>query len=143
MDMVRNVLTHFRAEGITVVVNSHHLDEIERVCTRFAFLRNGKMEAQETIASLNNKIMIARWAPGTTPDSDLLLRVVAECGVTLAEINDEHGKIALSSRQDAPTVIAKLTQSGISIEEIYFDREGLSELFRTPPEKPPAASPES
>jgi ABC-2 type transport system ATP-binding protein len=143
MDMVRNLLTRLKKDGVTVVVNSHHLDEIERVCTRFAFIRNGKLETQETIASINSKILIAKWSPGTFPDPDLVHKALDECGVTLAEINNEHGKIALTSRQDAPSIISKLVQSGIKIEEIYFDRGGLSELFRVSTEKNSDRPPQS
>ena len=130
MDLVREVLLRFRAAGVTVVVNSHHLDEIEKVCTRFAFIRRGKMETQETISSITSKMLIAKWVQGKIPEADLLLKAVSDCGVTLAESNDEHAKILVNARQDAPAIISSLIHNGISIEEIYFDRRGLSDLFK-------------
>lgn len=130
MDMVRNVLMEFRKQGVTVIVNSHHLDEIERVCTRFAFIRKGKMETQETISSIHSKMMIARWAIGSSPDLDALNTAIEECGVTLADCTDEQAKIVLTGRQDASHVIESLIKNHIAIEEIFFDRRGLSDLFK-------------
>ncbi len=130
MDMVRNVLTQFRKQGVTVIVNSHHLDEIERVCTRFAFIRKGKMETQESISNIHSKMMIARWANGVTPDAEVLSTAMVECGVTLADFTDEHCKIVLNGRQDAAHVIESFVRNHIAIEEIFFDRRGLSDLFR-------------
>ncbi|MBX9669214.1 MAG: ABC transporter ATP-binding protein [Candidatus Obscuribacterales bacterium] len=130
MDMVRNVLTQFRKQKVTVIVNSHHLDEIERVCTRFAFIRKGKMETQESISNIHSKMMIARWANGLTPDADVLKTAMEECGVTLADVTDEHCKIVLNGRQNASNVIQSLVRNNISIEEIFFDRRGLSDLFK-------------
>ncbi len=130
MDMVRNLLMQFRKQGVTVIVNSHHLDEIERVCTRFAFIRKGKIMTQESISNVHSKMMIACWAEGIQPDADAFKTAISECGITVADFNDEHAKIMLNSRQDAAKVIESLVKNHIGIEEIYFDRRGLSELFK-------------
>ena len=130
MDMVRTLLTQFRKDGVTVIVNSHHLDEIELVCTRFAFIRKGKIMTQESISNVASKIMIACWADHVAPDAEALNAAVSQCGVTLADCNDEHAKIMLNTRQDAQHVIESLVKNNIRIEEIFFDRRGLSELFK-------------
>lgn len=130
MDMVRNLLMQFRKEGVTVIVNSHHLDEIERVCTRFAFIQKGKITTQESMSNVHSKIMIARWAHRISPDAEVLNTVINDCGVTLAEFNDEHAKLMLNDRRDASHIIESFVKNGIGIEEIYFDRGGLSELFK-------------
>lgn len=130
MEMVRTLLTQFRKQGVTVIVNSHHLDEIERACTRFAFIRKGKIMTQESISNVASKMMIACWPGGVAPDPVTLNAVLTECGVTIAEQNDEHAKIILNDRQEASRVIETLVKNNISIEEIFFDRRGLSELFK-------------
>jgi len=130
MDMVRHLLMQFRKQGVTVIVNSHHLDEIERVCTRFAFIRKGKIITQESISNVHSKMMIACWSGGISPDAEILNTALSQCAVTLADFNDEHAKIMLNSRQDASRVIESLVKNQIGIEEIFFDRRGLSDLFK-------------
>jgi ABC-2 type transport system ATP-binding protein len=130
MELVRNIVQRFRKEKVTVVINSHHLDEIERVCTHFAFIRKGRIETEEAISTLNRKMLIARWPEEESPDIDLLTKALTECGVTLADQDDRFAKILLSNRHDAPKVIESLVQNGIRLDEVFFDRRGLSELFR-------------
>lgn len=41
--------------GATIFMSSHNLNEVEKICTRVGVLRAGKLIAQETIASLQDK----------------------------------------------------------------------------------------
>ena len=43
------LLAGVRAHGTTIVLNSHQLDQVERVCDRVAFLRDGKVQAIEVL----------------------------------------------------------------------------------------------
>lgn len=130
MKLVQNILHRFRAERTTVVINSHHLDEIERSCTCFAFIRNGKIEKQESINNMSGKMLVARWPKGIIPQIDNLAKLLVDCNVTLADFNEESAKILLTKREDAPDVIERLVNSGIRLEEIFLDRNNLSDLFR-------------
>ena len=38
-----------RKEGVTAIINSHHLDEIERLCDRVAFIKQGRIAALENL----------------------------------------------------------------------------------------------
>lgn len=48
--LVRRHLHDAKARGATVVLNSHHLTEVERVCDRVAFVRGGRVERLETLS---------------------------------------------------------------------------------------------
>lgn len=139
MELVRDILTRFRQQGVTVIVNSHHLDEVERVCTRFAFIQHGKITAQEDISNVNSKLLIVRWGHGIRPDDEVLRQALAQCDVTIADCNDEHGKLVLARRSESVSVISHLVRNDIAVEEAYFDRSGLSQLFKRPNEGPGGA----
>ena len=47
--LVREVILAERARGATVVLNSHQLPEVERVCDRVAFLSRGRVERLEAL----------------------------------------------------------------------------------------------
>lgn len=49
---VRNILLELKGKGVTVLLNSHLLSEIERVCDRVAIVHKGKMLALGTIDEL-------------------------------------------------------------------------------------------
>lgn len=45
----REIVHELKASGVTIVLNSHQLDQMERICDRVAFLRAGRIEAIEDI----------------------------------------------------------------------------------------------
>jgi len=45
----REIVHELKAGGVTIVVNSHQLDQMERICDRVAFLRAGRIEAIECV----------------------------------------------------------------------------------------------
>jgi ABC-2 type transport system ATP-binding protein len=47
--LVREVILAERARGATVVLNSHQLPEVERVCDRVAFIAKGRVERLEVL----------------------------------------------------------------------------------------------
>jgi|AGTN01.1.fsa_nt_gi ABC-type multidrug transport system, ATPase component len=61
--LVRKLLVRMKREGITVILNSHHLHEVERVCDQVAFIRAGKIESVEALAAdlQERHIFMVRW----------------------------------------------------------------------------------
>lgn len=52
---VYDLLKEASAKGTTVFMSSHNLGEVERICTRVGIIREGKMVATESMASLKKK----------------------------------------------------------------------------------------
>jgi ABC-type multidrug transport system ATPase subunit len=66
--LFRRLLVELRNEGATLLLNSHHLDQVERICTRVVFVRRGKIEATVTPDG------------GTNPEASRLERLFREDG---------------------------------------------------------------
>jgi len=47
--LFRRLLAEARAGGTTIVLNSHQLEQVERICDRVAFLRDGRVQAIEVL----------------------------------------------------------------------------------------------
>lgn len=47
----REIVDALKADGVTIILNSHQLDQMERVCDRVAFLRAGRIEAIEHVGN--------------------------------------------------------------------------------------------
>jgi ABC-type multidrug transport system ATPase subunit/ABC-type transport system involved in multi-copper enzyme maturation permease subunit len=56
--LVRGLIAEQKARGATVLLNSHQLAEVERICDRVFFLRDGRVEHAETLRS-TDRIPIA------------------------------------------------------------------------------------
>jgi ABC-2 type transport system ATP-binding protein len=64
--LVRRVILAQRENGATVVLNSHQLPEVERVCDRVAFIAGGRVERLEVLRDLTRatEAWEVRVAPG-------------------------------------------------------------------------------
>jgi len=49
---VRNILENLRDDGVTVLLNSHFLSEVERTCRTLAIMNNGKILVKDSIRSI-------------------------------------------------------------------------------------------
>src|SRR5690606_18650814 len=80
MREIRSLVRGLAADGITVFLSSHLLDEIEQVCTHTTVMSRGRLVTQGTVAEM------AAGARGrlsvTTPDGAGAMRVLKEHGLT-------------------------------------------------------------
>ncbi len=74
----------------TMVVTSHHMDEIDQFCDRIALIDHGRIAAVGTSSELKAKV-----APGATLD-DVFVRLVAESGD--AEAGESYGDVRRARR---------------------------------------------
>jgi ABC-2 type transport system ATP-binding protein len=108
-------------EGITVVMSSHLLDEVERLCDRVAILERGRLKAEGALGSL----LAAEerlWLDASPAD-----RVLARVG----DRGSVHaGGIAVSiARAETPALLKALGEDGVAIYEARWLRPGLERFF--------------
>ena len=80
--LILNFIREAGQQGRTIVVSTHHLDEVETVCQRFGLMHRGKMLAEGTLEEL-------RALSGKERLSDVFLTLVYKAGEEL-EIVDAH-----------------------------------------------------
>src|SRR5262249_39343895 len=68
--VVNEYLEHLRAEGKAVILTTHHLDEAERLCSRFGLLHQGRLVSEGTLAEL-------RAATGCETLTEMFLKLSA------------------------------------------------------------------
>ena len=106
-----DLIAQFRAEGRTVVLTTHYMDEAERLCDRVAIVDQGKVIALDTpralIASLGAEHVVGFTLEGeTTPTDESALRAID--GVTAAR--RDNGAFELTStelRLTIPSLLAR------------------------------------
>jgi ABC-2 type transport system ATP-binding protein len=112
--------------GMTVLISSHLLSEIDQMATKAGIISNGKMIFQDSISKLKSKAkvqMIIRTGNSVKAASLLLSNgQTAELGgesVILRDVTDS--RIA--------QVIALLVKSGIEVYRVEEKRKSLEEIF--------------
>jgi len=66
--IVTEYILHLRNEGKAVILTTHHLDDAERLCTRFGLMHRGRLVNEGTLAEL-------RTATGCGTLMDMFLRL--------------------------------------------------------------------
>jgi ABC-2 type transport system ATP-binding protein len=129
--LVRERILEAKARGATIVLNSHQLPEVEKVCDRIVFIDQGRLTKSETLkgASATRRRGLVR-----VPAS----RVVEAASVLSAEAvgadvdGDGTLRFAVGSDDDMARAIRALALADIPVHEARVSAE-LEELFETTP----------
>src|SRR5204863_8031097 len=53
--VVTEYVAHLRDEGKAVILTTHHLDDAERLCSRFGLMHKGRLVSEGTLAELQDR----------------------------------------------------------------------------------------
>jgi ABC-2 type transport system ATP-binding protein len=108
-------------DGLTVLLSSHLLDEVQRVCDRVAILQHGRLVAEGAVADLLDRDG-RFWMSVDTPEA--LLQQFGD----RAEAGD-GGVYLRIEREQVPELIAKLARAGLRIHEAKWVKPDLETVF--------------
>ncbi|HYD27739.1 ABC transporter ATP-binding protein [Brevundimonas sp.] len=121
--LIRALADH---EGVTVVLASHQLLEVQRVCDRVAILNKGKLVREGSVAELTTvgerlRLMVS---PAAQVLEVLGARGVAEGDAVLADIKRDEGPALIRSLAAAGVDIHEARWVGTDLESIFFTETG-------------------
>jgi ABC-2 type transport system ATP-binding protein len=122
---VRDLLLSLRARGVAVLLNSHLIGEVERVCDRVVILDKGRVAASGTLAELLGRREVRLRLGGVSSAAEELLAAAGP----LARAGDWF-TVALSADEDATTVpdlVADLVALGVRVHAVEPGRISLEE----------------
>jgi len=131
--MVRDLILSLSASGgMTVFINSHHLDEVQRICTRVAILAGGRIQAEDSVARLtasgNESSIWIAFEGGKVPEDALIsLRTIPVIQRAVPE--DGGVTCTLSEQGSAADLISALVAAGFRIEEAKKRSASLEEIY--------------
>ena len=126
---MRRLIRRLADEGMTVLLSSHLLAEVEELCNRVAIVRSGRIVYEGEIAALKRGAGTA-YRVETTDDERALRIVSAQPGATDARV-DEHGRITFTADErvaaelsqalvEAGALIKVLTPQTVTLEDLFF-----------------------
>ncbi|MFD9123670.1 ABC transporter ATP-binding protein [Kitasatospora sp. NPDC059571] len=128
MREIRALVREVAAEGTTVFLSSHLLDEIEQVCTHAAVMSRGRLVVQGTVAELAARAqgrLVVR-----TPDAAAAEKVLAEHGVTELHTDGAEVRGLPPEGEDAlPPLCAALVAAGVRVRGFGVERGTLEDAF--------------
>ncbi len=131
MREIRSLVRGLAAEGTTIFLSSHLLDEIEQVCTHAAVMARGRLLTQGTVqelaASTRGRLAV------TTPDTAEAVRVLKEHGVYDLTVTDDRVAGELPPPGDrAPDLAAlnaALVRADVRVQGFGTERASLEDAF--------------
>jgi len=126
IEEIRRLLRSLAADGVTVIVSSHLLGEIDRVATVLGIVSHGGLLFQGTRTEL-----MSASAPDTLlscSDPPAAARLLFARGTASAR---EHGLLRVPglSRQARADVVTLLVREGIGVHEVRQEEQTLEDVF--------------
>ncbi|MEW2435112.1 ABC transporter ATP-binding protein [Streptomyces caniferus] len=144
MREIRALIRALAADGTTVFLSSHLLDEIEQVCTHAAVMARGRLITQGTVAALSATVLDSRGhgrLTVTTPDTADAVRILKEHGLTGLEAADDRvtgelpdadaamGAPGGGAPPDLAELNAALVHAGVRVRGFGTERASLEDVF--------------
>lgn len=118
-------------DGVCVILASHQLDEVQRVCDRVAFLDRGKLVRE---GSVNELTAVHEQLRLTVSPVEKALAVLGDKGRS-----DGEAVLASIERKDAPALMKALVKAGVDITEARWIGGDLEKVFLSLTGEPHAA----
>ena len=124
---MRLLIVRLATQGMTVMLSSHLMNEVEEVCNRVAIVRTGKVVYEGEIAALKRGAGIS-YRLTTTDDERALAVCRAQRGI--ADVAIKHGAISFTAEQDAAAELSQaLIEAGALITAMSPETLTLEDLF--------------
>src|SRR5260221_8416295 len=127
---MRGLIRSFAEDGITVLVSSHLISEIEQVCDHVVMIRGGRLVHQGPMAELAGgrrpDIVVA---PEHAGDLEQLARILELSGLSGAASRDDGTAVVSASGVSAPDLNRLAARDGITLRQISERTHSLEDVF--------------
>jgi ABC-2 type transport system ATP-binding protein len=118
-----DIIAEQKQAGATVVMVTHQMEEVERLCDRVILLKDGTAEAYGTIDEVQNKyggrIIRVKYS-GTIPRSP-------HYDVALQETN--YAELSITDTTDEAAILKDLIDAGVSVRSFTTTKVSLEDIF--------------
>lgn len=130
--LIIRVLQELKARGMTIILNSHQIEQVERVCDRVGFVDGGKLEALETLRSDDRQPILVRRLPEDDAGwvQETLSAIAQECGCSLEQFSALEALIIAPSEERIAVLVHRLVSSGVRIVQVSPPTRRLEHFFR-------------
>ncbi|HJV27795.1 MAG TPA: ABC transporter ATP-binding protein [Aromatoleum sp.] len=124
------ILRRLKAEGVTMILTSHILAEIQERVDRLAIMASGKIQATGTVQALREQMDLPLWfrVRLARKDFEQVRAVLGGLPVLAIEARDDH--VAVECRRDSKMVVMNaLTSLGAKVLDLHVHEPSLEDVF--------------
>ncbi|WP_240794414.1 ABC transporter ATP-binding protein [Azoarcus sp. DD4] len=124
------ILRGLRAEGVTMVLTSHILAEIQERVDRLAIMAAGKVQALGTVQGLREQMDLPLWFEVQVADADFGAVRAALGHLPVSAIEARDGRVAVQCRREAKmAVLEALAALDGKVRDIHVREPSLEDVF--------------
>ena len=129
--MVRDLILQLSKEKRTIFLNSHDLDEVQKVCSKVAILHGGTIKAYDKVENLRNKFSKPIFEITLIDTADVLNALDILHSLDYVSDCEEDGlRITVTLKEEkSSTILNELVNNGISVEEAKRLAKSLEDIY--------------
>jgi len=121
--LVRDLIAEEKARGAAVLLNSHQLAEVEKVCDRVLFLKDGVIAREEALRELAKILIAITLLPGSYDAAS----VAAAAG---AIVKDNVVTTYVVTEADVAQLVTRIVGTGAGVIDVRRRTADLESIFR-------------
>ncbi len=130
---MRNVIKRLQAEGVTILISSHVLSDLEDFCTSVGVMEKGRLVESARLQALYERSNVQNIIVGTTGElADLEAALTSYDGVQACKRLAVGSRIGIEfsgSEDEIAALLRSLITAGLPIVDFSRTRESLESIF--------------
>ncbi len=126
---MRRLIQRLAGEGITILLSSHLLGEVEELCNRVAIVRDGAIAYEGTIAGLRETRTAQRYRLHTTNDERARALCLAHAGLRDVVVEGDGSVLFAAEEPVVGELSRALVAAGLAILALVPESASLESLF--------------
>lgn len=124
---IRNLIKEIAKDGKTIILASHLLDEVQKVCSHFCVLKKGTLIYSGSVEDVNKGA--ATVEVGVDNESGLMEALEGYEASTKVERDEKNFVVTLKDGTSATELNAYLFSKGITVSHLLTQRKSLEKQF--------------
>jgi ABC-2 type transport system ATP-binding protein len=133
MEVRQILLDMVHKEGKTILLSSHNLDEVQRICNRIALIHKGQIRLYGELEKLQHEMghgeVVIETAEPLAPSVMAELKNLPE--INIREQKEKVLTLSLGNTTGVPDIVTLLAVRGVRIEQVKKQEASLEEIYTT------------
>jgi ABC-2 type transport system ATP-binding protein len=131
--LVRDLILQLaREQGMVIFLNSHDLDEVERICSKIAIIQNGEIKAYDSVSNLRSKSSqpVVQFTLSADEDIAKASKFLKTQSYVASVSADNHNlTVTLNDEKMSSGLLSALVGQGVSVEEARRMTRSLEDVY--------------